>query len=164
MNRLDIRSRTTVASVTIVLFFAVAVPACERRPEGPPPEEPVPVAEPEPAAELYPPEVAPGFALAVEKLGARAYQMHGWTDRAQRIRVEVEDGHNVLFGPEEIPVEAEHFALDFAIQPTDRDHVFVYVTDGAGARLAVVPVDTARSLTVVGPRERLRPDGAGRPR
>lgn len=162
MSRLDARTWRSAARAVLVLGCAAA--ACERRPEGLPPEDPAPIAQPDPAEDLYPPEVAPGFALAVQKLDSRTYQMHGWADRARRIRVEVEDGHNVLFGPRELPVEAERFQLDFVIQPTDRDHVFVYVTDEAATRLAVVPVDTARSLTVVGERERLRIDGARPPR
>jgi hypothetical protein len=108
----------------------------------------------------YPPELTPGFALAARKTAARSYQIHGWTDRADSVTIEVEDGHNVLFGPLTVPVEENRFHLGFHHEPTDRSHIFLYITDAGRGRLAVVPVDTARASTMVGPRERLEPEEA----
>jgi hypothetical protein len=127
----------------------VAGTACSDRgtpgPEVPP--------EPSAAAEeaLYPVEIEPGIAVGVRRTGSREYTFYGGTDRLGEIRLSVEDGHNLLFGPATIPVEERHFRIDFLAEPTDRTHIFFYVTDGAGQRLAVVPVDTARELTTAGP-------------
>lgn len=106
-----------------------------------------------PAAEdsLYPAEVEPGIALAVRKLGSRTYMLYGRTDRAALLELSVEDGHNVLFGPEVVPVENERFRIDLVTEPSDRSHVFFYIATREGERLAVVPVDTARELTTAGP-------------
>jgi hypothetical protein len=140
------------AGVLTILLLGAAV-ACERAtPEAelPPQTGQVPPAAP-PDPTLYPVEIKPGTAIAVRKVGSREYTFYGGTDRADEIRLSVEDGHNVLFGPAAIPVDEGRFRIDFLIEPTDRTHIFFYVTDAAGKRLAVVPVDTAREVTTAGP-------------
>jgi hypothetical protein len=148
-------------SVLLCALLAAASSGCERAPEAEPtPQQP---AAADPA--LYPVEIEPGIALAVRKTGSREYMLYGSTDRASTLRLSVEDGHNVLFGPAQITVEQQRFRIEFLIEPTDRDHIFFYITDGAGERLAVVPVDTARGMTTAGPADRLPPPpeaGAGR--
>jgi hypothetical protein len=106
---------------------------------------------PDPA---YPPELSPGVAVAAEKTAPRSYRVRGWTDRADSVRLEVEDGHDVLFGPATVPVRENEFSLEFRHAPTNRDHIFLYLTDAEGNRLAVVPVDTTRALTTAGTRAR----------
>jgi hypothetical protein len=138
----------------LLLAGAVLPAACERAPERAPerPAEGAPV-QSDPA--LYPVEIEPGTALGVRRVGSRQYMLYGSTDRATAVEVTVEDGHNVLFGPATVPVQDSRFRIDFVTAPTDRDHVFLYLTDATGSRLAVVPVDTARELTTAGPAERL---------
>jgi hypothetical protein len=127
------------------------VGACERdpRPDSAPAD--VPAAEGVPAgAGLYPVEIAPGVALVVEREGSRQFRFFGTLDRARALELTVEDGHNVLFGPASVPVQDGAFRIDFVMEPTDRDHVFFYLADADGERLAVVPVDTAQPRTVAG--------------
>lgn len=131
----------------VVLAVLLAAPlACERTPETDPATRTTAG-----DAAVHQAEVEPGISLAVRKTGSREYTMYGRTDRADEIRLSVEDGHNVLFGPTLIAVDNERFRIDLIVDPTDRDHIFFYVTDDAGDRLAVVPVDTARAMTVAGP-------------
>lgn len=131
----------------IALAFLLASPlACERAPETDRAARTTTA-----DAATHPVEVEPGISLAVRKTGSREYTMYGRTDRADEIRLSVEDGHNVLFGPTLIAVDNERFRIDLIVDPTERDHIFFYVTDDTGGRLAVVPVDTARAMTVAGP-------------
>jgi hypothetical protein len=137
-----------------LLAMLLLLAACERAPEAepPPPAEQAPT-QADPG--LYPVEIEPGISLAVQRTGSRQFMLYGFTERTPALRVTVEDGHNVLFGPAEVPVQDRRFRIDFLIEPTDRDHVFLYLEGTDGARLAVVPVDTARALTTAGPAERL---------
>jgi hypothetical protein len=148
-----LRPRAALAA----LALAATAAACERAPRpDAEPATPPPVAEPAAAdPSLRPVEIEPGIAIAVRRTASRAYTFYGATDRVPELRLSVEDGHNILFGPAAIPVVAGRFRADFLIEPTDRDHIFFYVTDGEGGRLAVVPVDTARELTSAGPAEML---------
>lgn len=149
------------AALPLLLCLAAA---CERAPDpaetgaeppaAPPPAPPAAVED----IALYPVEIEPDIAIAVRKTASREYTFYGATTRATELRLSVEDGHNILFGPATIPVAAERFRTDFMIEPTDRDHVFFYVTDGEDVRLAVVPVDTARTLTTAGPESLLPPE------
>jgi len=129
----------------VCLVVAACGPSDRAQPEAPA------AAPPAQQDDLYPAEIEPGIALAVRRTGSRQYSLYGATGLTDTIRLSVEDGHNMLFGPAAVPVQDGRFRIDLIADPTDRDHIFFYVTDAAGARLAVIPVDTARESTTAGP-------------
>jgi hypothetical protein len=140
------------SSPLVAALLALRVAACERAPAPDASEAPPSAPPAAPADEsLYPVEIEPGISLAVRKTGSREYMLDGYTDRTDEVTLSVEDGHYILFGPVEIGVDQQRFRIDFIIDPTDRDHIFFYLTGADGERLAVVPVDTARELTTAGP-------------
>jgi hypothetical protein len=90
----------------------------------------------------------PGLAVVVERRG-EGYVIFGRTD-APALELSVEDGHNVLYGPAEVPVAGGAFRAEVTLNPTDRETVFVYLAEPSGARQWVVPIPLARSRVTWG--------------
>ena len=88
--------------------------------------------------------------MVIRKTGEREYLLYGSTSRAEQLQLTVEDGHNILFGPAPVPVSSQRFRIDFHMDETDLGQAFVYLSDGDGRRLAVVPVDLSRELITAG--------------
>ena len=82
----------------------------------------------------------------VTKLGERRYTIDGRTRGATTVQLTVEDGHDVLYGPVDVPVAGGSFRAEVTLEPTQRRTVFAYLSDPAGKRQWVVPIplDSAR--------------------
>jgi hypothetical protein len=120
----------------------VAAPACERA-ERPPAAEP--------PADTAPPGVLARedtlLLAVVRREGEGSYVLHGRTEAAEALQLTVEDGHFVLFGPEDLPVRADGtFRISFTIDPTEFSTVYAYVVDpeGTGQWVIPIPLDAER--------------------
>lgn len=90
--------------------------------------------------------------VRVEQPRPRELVVYGATTAAvQSLQVSVEDGHRVLFGPMDVPVRGGRFRADFAHEPSDRETVFVYVSDPEGVHQTVVPVARGAAGAAGGP-------------
>ena len=82
----------------------------------------------------------------VTNLGERRYTIDGRTRGATTVQLTVEDGHDVLYGPVDVPVTGGRFRAEVTLQPTERRTVYAYLSDPAGKRqwVVTIPVDSAR--------------------
>ncbi|HET6229970.1 MAG TPA: hypothetical protein VFE05_07875 [Longimicrobiaceae bacterium] len=56
------------------------------------------------------------------------------------VQVSVEDGHRVLFGPTDVPVQDGRFHVDVPSVETDQAAIYAYVADPSGAHQTVVRI------------------------
>jgi hypothetical protein len=96
-------------------------------------------------------EAEGAIGVRVERTGPRALRVAGRTTFAPVVQVSVEDGHNILFGPADVPVRDGRFAVDATLEPTERARVFVYVTDPRGMSQTVVAMDRDTRSATSGP-------------
>ncbi|HZG44101.1 MAG TPA: hypothetical protein VEY93_14230 [Longimicrobium sp.] len=82
----------------------------------------------------------------VTKLGERRYTIDGRTRGASTVQLTVEDGHDVLYGPVDVPVTGGRFRADVTLEPTQRRTVYAYLSEPAGKRqwVVTIPLDSAR--------------------
>ncbi|HEY0021520.1 MAG TPA: hypothetical protein VGB24_01380 [Longimicrobium sp.] len=82
----------------------------------------------------------------VTKLGERRYTIDGRTRGAATVQLTVEDGHDVLYGPVDVPVTGGSFRAEVTLEPTQRRTVYAYLSDPAGKRqwVVTIPLDSAR--------------------
>lgn len=82
----------------------------------------------------------------VTKLGERRYTIDGRTRGATTVQLTVEDGHDVLYGPVDVPVTGGSFRAEVRLEPTQRRTVYAYLSDPAGKRqwVVTIPLDSAR--------------------
>jgi hypothetical protein len=79
------------------------------------------------------------LSIEFERRGEGTYAVTGRTS-ASVLEVSVEDGHNVLYGPERVTVNGGAFRTEVAIAATSRPTVYAYVTEPGGSRQWVVPI------------------------
>lgn len=106
-------------------------------------------AAPVPAMTVAPAATAadgPALTGEVVRLGEGRYRLSGRTPGVQTLELSVEDGHDVLYGPVEVPVTGGAFQAEIELEPTRMPRVFAYLTEPAGTRQWVVPIplDSAR--------------------
>lgn len=146
--------RNRLAAALAALILAGSLAACTQgaapspgtaptpgAPAGPAPASPTDAAEPQPDSPV---------SLAIKKIQDREYSIYGHTAQATGLKIHVEDGHNMLFGPAEVPVTDGRFRIDFMLDESAQDRAFAYIAGEAGAELAVVPFDLAQDLTTFG--------------
>ncbi len=92
-----------------------------------------------------------GLALVARREGETGYVVWGRTSAVEPLEISVEDGDRVLYGPAPLPVDGGAFRADFAIEPTPKPAVFVYVADAAGRRQWKVEVPRDRPEVRFGP-------------
>jgi hypothetical protein len=82
----------------------------------------------------------------VTKLGERRYTIDGRTRGATTVQLTVEDGHDVLYGPVDVPVTGGGFRAEVTLEPTQRRTVYAYLSDPAGKRqwVVTIPLDSTR--------------------
>jgi glucose/arabinose dehydrogenase len=82
----------------------------------------------------------------VTKQGDRRFSIDGRTRGATTLQLTVEDGHDVLYGPVDVPVTGGGFRAEVTLEPTQRRTVYAYLSDPAGKRqwVVTVPLDSAR--------------------
>lgn len=82
----------------------------------------------------------------VTKLGERRFTIDGRTRGASTVQLTVEDGHDVLYGPVDVPVTGGGFRAEVTLEPTQRRTVYAYLSDPAGKRqwVVTIPLDSAR--------------------
>jgi hypothetical protein len=116
--------------------------ACDRPEDGPAPPAGEPVAAVDSADAVVPARTADsaaaGLAVVAERRGG-GYLLFGRTDAAG-LELSVEDGHDVLYGPETVAVSRGAFRVEVALGPTDRETVFAYFAEAGGDRQWVVPI------------------------
>jgi hypothetical protein len=79
------------------------------------------------------------LSIEFERRGEGTYAVTGRTS-ASTLEVSVEDGHNVLYGPERVAVSGGAFRTEVAIAATSRPTVYAYITEPGGSRQWVVPI------------------------
>jgi hypothetical protein len=130
---------------------------CDRAapPEEAPSEAPVPA---EPAADALPDTA---LTAVVRRTGERSYVLYGRTGAARTLQVTVEDGHYVLFGPVEVPVQGGDFRLEMTVGESGMSSVFAYVSDPEGLHQWVIPIPDGAERVHWGPgAERLQEPAA----
>jgi hypothetical protein len=72
--------------------------------------------------------------------------LEGRTRAASTVQLTVEDGHDVLYGPVDLPVTGGSFGTDLTLEPTDKRTVYAYLSDPAGKNqwVVTIPVDSTR--------------------
>ncbi|HEY7768291.1 hypothetical protein [Longimicrobium sp.] len=82
----------------------------------------------------------------VTKLGERRYTIDGRTRGATTVQLTVEDGHDVLYGPVDVPVTGGSFRAEVTLEPTQRRIVYAYLSEPEGKRqwVVTIPLDSAR--------------------
>jgi hypothetical protein len=92
------------------------------------------------------PQASANLTGTVTKLGERRYTLDGRTRGATTVQLTVEDGHDVLYGPVDVPVTGGGFRAEVTLEPTQRRTVYAYLSDPEGKRQWVVPIplDSAR--------------------
>ena len=82
----------------------------------------------------------------VEKLGERRYSLSGRVRGSSTVQITVEDDHDVLYGPVDVPVTGGAFRTEVSLEATQARTVYAYLSDPAGTRQWVVPIplDSAR--------------------
>jgi hypothetical protein len=82
----------------------------------------------------------------VTRLGERRFTIDGRTHGATTVQLTVEDGHDVLYGPVDVPVTGGSFRAEVTLEPTQRRTVQAYLSDPAGKRhwVVTIPLDSAR--------------------
>jgi hypothetical protein len=107
-------------------------------------------AAPAPAADTAAPASAPpaeaNLTGTVTKLGERRFTIDGRTRGASTVQLTVEDGHDVLYGPVDVPVTGGRFRAEVTLEPTQRRTVYAYLSEPAGRRqwVVAIPLDSAR--------------------
>jgi hypothetical protein len=107
-------------------------------------------AAPAPPADTAPRPSAPpadaNLTGTVTKLGDRRYTIDGRTRGATTVQLTVEDGHDVLYGPVDVPVTGGSFRAEVTLEPTQRRTVQAYLSDPAGKRqwVVTIPLDSTR--------------------
>jgi hypothetical protein len=130
---------------------------CERAapPAELPPAEPVAA---EPAADAQPDTA---LTAVVRRTGERSYVLYGRTGAARTLRVSVEDGHFMLFGPIEVPVRDGDFRVEMTVGASGMSSVFAYVFDLEGQHQWVIPIPDGAERVHWGPgAERLQEPAA----
>lgn len=78
--------------------------------------------------------------LEVRGLGERRFLVTGAApEGTPTVEITVEDGHNILYGPETVPVEGGRFSVELEVAPSEIQRVYAYLTTPDGAQL-VVPI------------------------
>ena len=79
-------------------------------------------------------------------MGDRRFTIDGRTRGAATVQLTVEDGHDVLYGPVDVPVTGGSFRAEVTLEPTQRRTVQAYLSDPAGNRqwVVAIPLDSAR--------------------
>lgn len=136
-----------------LLLALVVVGACgDRRPESDRPADPVAgvadTATPDAEPDLH--EIEPGVSVTIRRLGEWRYLLTGHIDRVPALELTVEDGHNILFGPEHLPVTDGRFRMEFVMDSTDLPQAIALLHGTDGRRLAVIRIDFDREVIVAG--------------
>lgn len=111
------------------------------------PRDTAPAAPPaDTAARTSAPSTDANLTGTVTKLGERRYTIDGRTRGATTVQLTVEDGHDVLYGPVDVPVTGGSFRAEVTLEPTQRRTVYAYLSDPAGKRqwVVTIPLDSTR--------------------
>ena len=129
------------------LFLAAALAACSDdsgAADDPPPAAAADSAQPAPrtdelAADTGVAARPDDLSVVFERVRAGTYDVSGGTS-ASALELSVEDGHNVLYGPERVTVASGVFRTEVSMAPTERPTVYAYIAEPGGTRQWVVPI------------------------
>ena len=131
----------------VCLALAAALGACSDdsgAADDPPPAAAADTAQPAPrvdelAADTGVAARPDDLSIVFERLADGRYDVSGGTS-ASALELSVEDGHNVLYGPERVQVASGVFRTGVSLAPTRRPTAYAYITEPGGARQWVVPI------------------------
>lgn len=92
------------------------------------------------AARASSPAAGASLTGTVQKLGERRYSLSGRVRGSSTVQITVEDGHDVLYGPVDVPVTGGAFRTEVSLEATQARTVQAYLSDPAGTRQWVVPI------------------------
>lgn len=133
---------------------STSVAAADSVPRETAPAAPMPPADT--AAHTSAPPADANLTGTVTKVGERRYTIDGRTRGATTVQLTVEDGHDVLYGPVDVPVTGGSFRAEVTLEPTQRRTVYAYLSDPAGKRQWVVPIPLDSGRVAI----RAKPEGS----
>jgi hypothetical protein len=92
-----------------------------------------------------------GLSLVARKEGDNGYLVWGRTTSPEALELSVEDGDRVLFGPVPLLAREGRFRVDFTLEPTERPTLYLFLSDGDGARQWRVEVPRGQREVRFGP-------------